>query len=111
MTHEHKLTRPGPETPALYAQDGKGDEATVHHHYFIGGCDWLVTEYDPAEDMAFGWACTGDRQGAELGYVSLAEMEKVRVNGIFTVDHDDHWTPVSLREAIAEVDRRHGYDR
>ncbi len=45
------LTTPPATTPALYAQDGKGDEAIVHAHYFIGGCDWLVTEYDQGERL------------------------------------------------------------
>jgi hypothetical protein len=103
-----KLTRPPEGTPPIYAQDSKGDEAVVHAHYFIGGCDWLVTEYDREDDIAFGWACTGDRQNAELGYTNLGELERIRVRGLFAVDYDEHWKPVSLREAIAEIDRRHG---
>jgi hypothetical protein len=102
--HQHQLKRPPADTPPLLAQDGKGQRATVYAHYFIGNCDWFVTEYDPTEDRAFGWACLGDRQNAELGYMSIAEMEEVIVGPGFRVDHDDDWQPVTLAEAIARLD-------
>lgn len=102
-----RLTRPPGDTPRLYAQDGKGYGATVYAHYFIGGCDWLVTEYDPTEDVAFGWACLhGDRWNAELGYISLAELESVRTP--FAVDYETDWQPIPLTEAIELLDRRQG---
>lgn len=106
------LQRPPADTAPLYGQDGKGYEATVHAHYFLGGSDWFVTEYRPEEDLAFGWVClNGDRQNAELGYVSLAELEAVRgsisingrrVDSVLPVEYDEHWQPKPLRQAIAE---------
>lgn len=108
------------EAPALYSQDGKGYEAMAIAHYFVGSSDWLVTEYDPADRIAFGWACLGgDRQMAELGYVSLAELQDLQVPvrlqiggqvvvGAAGVERDAHWKPVPLRDAIAEIDRRQG---
>lgn len=119
------LRRPPADTPKLYTQDGKGYRATVHAHYFLGANDWLVTEYDPAEDVAFGWACiNADRQNAELGYVSLAELEAIQVplrvrltdtqravgftaRGI-GVEYDEYWQPATLEEAIDLLDRRSG---
>lgn len=105
------LTRPPAATPPLYSQDGEGYRATVHAHYFIGGCDWLITEYDPDSQIAFGWACLGDRQNAELGYVSIAELEAVGPiigQSVGLVDYDEHWSPVPLTEAIAALDKRSG---
>jgi hypothetical protein len=110
------LTRPPEGTPKLYSQDGLGYRAQVWAHYFAGGSDWLVTEYDPVADLAFGWVClNGDRRNAELGYFSLAEMEAVEVvrstpGGLLVVivDHDDHWQPRALETAIAEIDSRQG---
>ena len=110
--------------PALYAQDGRGYDATTYEHYFISGSDWLVTEYDPAEDVAFGWVClNGDDQMAELGYFSLAELEAVRgrmrvtsAQGVpmavlpVCVERDEHWTPKPLREAIDALRRARGGD-
>lgn len=115
---EHHLQRPPATTPKLYAQDGLGYAATVHAHYFIGSMDWLVTEYDPEEDIAFGWANLGDPQNAELGYTNLAELEGITVPFPFhitglrgthvlqlgaRVEYDEHWTPVPLRQAVDAV--------
>jgi hypothetical protein len=108
--------------PALYEQDGKGYDAIVYAHYFIGSSDWLITEYSPEEDVAFGWAClNGDRQVAELGYVSLTELESValpttvQMNGVDLgafeqkVERDAQWPEgLTLTEAIALIDERHG---
>lgn len=108
---QYRLDRPPASTPPLYAQDGKGYEAVVHAHYFVGSHDWLVTEYDPEEDRAFGWACLGgDRQNAELGYVFLAELDGVIATprGPVMVDLEKPWTPRPLREAIALLDARQG---
>lgn len=102
------LPRPPATTPDLYEQDGKGDAAIVYAHYFVGGCDWLITEYDPATARMYGWACLGDRQNAELGYVAHAELDRVRVGGIFPVDYGTDRQPCSIREAIALVDTRAG---
>jgi len=31
----------------------------VYIHFFIGGCDWFIAEYD-GEDLFFGYATLGD---------------------------------------------------
>ncbi len=114
----YRLTRPPADTPPLYAQDGKGYDACVYAHYFIGGCDWLVTEYDPEGDYAFGWACLNlDRDNAELGYFSLVELDStrapIRLNGVLVrdaipVEYEEDWELMTLREAIALLDKRQG---
>jgi len=108
----------------LYSQDGQGYKAVVHAHYFIGNNDWLVTEYDATDDLAFGWACLqGDRQNAELGYWSMAELDavaaplrlqnvagsEVTFPGVLHVERETDWPEgLTLAEAIAELDRRAG---
>jgi hypothetical protein len=118
----NKLPRPPKDTPHLYEQDGKGYDAIVHAHYFLGASDWLVTEYDGGiVDMAFGWAClNGDRQNAELGYVELAQLEAVTQSVTITsqgrtmgqlavhVELELDWTPIPLHAAIALLDQRQG---
>lgn len=124
----HHLDRPT-QAPKLYSQDGKGLDAEVFAHYFIGANDWLVSEYDPEEDLAFGWAClNGDRQLAELGYVSLAELESVGVplrvmdlgtgrvlesKALQRVELEEGWPTkgMTLRQAIDELDERSGRTR
>jgi hypothetical protein len=103
------MKRPPAETPKPYGQDGKGYEAIVYAHYFVGSCDWFVTEYDPKDDIAFGWACLGDRNNAELGYVSLTEMEQVRIPPYgLLVDYEDDWQQTTLAYAIARMDAKQG---
>ena len=43
-----------------------------------GAGTWYLTEYDPVERMFFGFVNLGDPQMAELGYVSLDEIERVK---------------------------------
>lgn len=111
LGHSGYLPRPPSTTPQLYAQDGLGYDAEVHAHYFIGAHDWFVTEYDPEEDTAFGWACLNhDRQNAELGYFSVQELDAIRVGPgrLFRVELEDPWTPKPLTQAIALLDSRQG---
>lgn len=81
--------------PHTYQQDGKGDDAVVHLHYFLGGMDWYITERDMEVDQfqAFGYADLG--YGGELGYISIQELID---NG---VELDLYWEPKTLREVKA----------
>jgi hypothetical protein len=83
--------------PKTYDQDGLGDNAVAHLHYFIGGCNWYITEKDMEDDQwqAFGLADLG--YGGELGYISLIEITRARA------ELDFHWTPVTLAAIKAKV--------
>ena len=64
--------------PALYGTDHQDlDDKIIHLYYFIGACDWWVIELDPDEMLAYGYACLGDPQVAEWGYISLTQLEGV----------------------------------
>ena len=60
--------------PKVYEQDGLGDNAIAHLHYFTGSQDWYITERDTSEEQlqAFGLADFGD--GGEMGYISISEL-------------------------------------
>jgi len=79
-----------------YEQDGKGDDAIVYLHYFLGGADWFITEKDieAEQSQAFGLADLFN-DGGELGYISIVELVQ---NG---VELDLFWTPKTLREVKA----------
>lgn len=86
--------------PVTYQQDGLGETAMAHLHYFVGGCDWWITEKDKLDGVsqAFGLAClNGDWECAELGYISLTELREVNA------ELDFHFTP----QTIAEIKARH----
>jgi len=79
-----------------YEQDGKGDDAIVYLHYFIGGSDWYITEKDMEDEQyqAFGLAdLYGD--GGELGYISIIDVLAVGA------ELDLYWTPKTLGEVKA----------
>lgn len=82
--------------PKVYGQDGLGEEAVVHLHYFKSGCDWYITERDTsgAQLQAFGLADLFN-DGGELGYISIAELIGCGV------EFDLHWQPKTLREVRA----------
>ena len=77
--------------PRTYDQDGLGQAAIVHFHYFRGSQDWYITELDsdPEQHQAFGLANLF-RDGGELGYISIPELVRAGV------ELDLHWTPKPL---------------
>lgn len=89
--------------PPIYGQDGTGDEAIIHLHYFSGDHDWYITEKDvddPFSDnpviveqhQAFGFTViSSQRQNAELGYISI---EQLLSNA--NVELDLYWEPVTI---------------
>lgn len=88
--------------PATYQQEGLGDDAVVHLHYFYGSCDWWITEKDigaPGDHMeqrqAFGLVDLG--HGPELGYIGINEIVRLKV-----ADLDLYWKPITLRELKAK---------
>lgn len=85
--------------PKTYDQDGLGENAVAHLHYFGGRCDIYITELDKGapddtpEDaltQCFGQVDLG--YGAELGYISLPEIMGT------PLELDLHFTPKTLRE-------------
>ncbi|WP_020402799.1 zincin-like metallopeptidase domain-containing protein [Gracilimonas tropica] len=70
-----KVSKQYQEVPELYAQDGKGKDATIYLHAFNGASDWYITELDKETKEAFGFTVLDqDWPNAELGYMSLDEL-------------------------------------
>jgi hypothetical protein len=69
--------------PRLYETENiRAQDKQIHLHFFIGGCDWYVAEYD-REDIFWGFAILNqDYEMAEWGYVSFSELKSIGVNGI-----------------------------
>jgi hypothetical protein len=85
-----------PETPNLYAQDGKGGDAIVYAKYFTpwSGWTWYMTEYDPQERTGFGLVVG---LHTELGYFSFDEMEEISGPGGLKIERDAYFEPIPLR--------------
>lgn len=80
------------DMPKSYETDGQGDKAVAVLHYFVGSCDWYITEKDMEVEQlqAFGLANLG--YGGELGYISIKEIVAAGA------ELDLHWTPKALSE-------------
>ena len=83
--------------PALYEQDGLGDDAIVDAKFFTpdGNWTWYATEYDPETRMFFGLVDGFDK---ELGYFSLDELEGVRGALGLPIERDAWFKPTKLSE-------------
>jgi hypothetical protein len=79
--------------PKLYATDGEGliRDKPIQAHYFQGGMDWYIAEYDPKENEAFGYVNLG--HGGEWGYIDLAEVESVRGQMGLPIERDLDFQP------------------
>ena len=84
--------------PALYAtEDVPLKEKEILMHFFIGGCDWYIAEFD-GEDTFFGFAIlNNDFEMAEWGYASLSELTAINIRGI-EIDRDLYWEPCKAYE-------------
>ena len=118
MSSKHTLARPPANTPKLRETDGEGREAIVYAHYFLPSTrvDIFVIEYDPEEDIIFGWTILDNYDFGEFGYSSMKEIEELEINAPIIingeklyfpvkVEMDTHWSKKPIKEAISELDR------
>ncbi len=84
--------------PRLYETEHiPAEDKLIYIHFFIGGCDWYVSEYD-GDDIFFGFAIlNGDYENAEWGYISFAELTSIRIHGL-EIDCETNWTPKKASE-------------
>lgn len=87
------------QIPDLYAtEDIPFRDKIIHAHFFIGSCDWFIVEKVEDGELMFGFAVlNGDLCNAEWGYISLAELKAINIQGI-EVDYDIYWTPCPAAE-------------
>ena len=72
--------------PRLYeTEDVPLKEKLIYLHFFIGGCDWYITEFD-GHDLFWGFAHLGDDRCAEWGYISFNELKSTNIQGWIEVD-------------------------
>lgn len=83
------------QLPALYAQEGQGEEAIAYVKYFGGHFTWYGTEYDPETQIFFGKVYSQMEPEGELGYFSLPELAALKV-GLVVVERDTSFKPTAL---------------
>lgn len=90
------------ENYPLYSQDGKGVEAEVVVKYFnpCGAGTWLITEGEKQSDgdwMFFGYCHITDW---EWGYVTLSELERVRLPFGLRIEREMYVTGGKVKEYL-----------
>ena len=91
------------QLPKLYATEKQliGDRTAYARYFFpMGAYTAYMLEYDPKEHIGFGAVTMG--YGWELGYMSLKEMEEVKIHGL-GIERDLYFKPTKLHE-IAELE-------
>lgn len=100
------LRLPQTNIPRLESTDATPfSEKTIHARLFALGCTatWLLAEYDPEEQVAFGYCDLfgqGEAGGAEWGYISIEELEELKFMGIPRVEVDAHFTPRPFKDCV-----------
>lgn len=72
----------------------------VYLHFFHGGSDWYVTEYNPQTQIFFGYVIlNGDKEMAEFGYFSFQELKDISVSGIeIDCEHEKYFPIQKVRD-------------
>jgi hypothetical protein len=90
------------DVPALYStEDVPLKDKIIHLHYFIGGSDWYVSEFDKATGLAFGFAVLNfQSQDSEWGYSNLYDLERLELSqgDERIVNRDLRWEPKKFSE-------------
>jgi len=82
--------------PLLYAQENEKDPM-VYVKFFApwSRWTWYITEFD-GKDLFFGLTCGFED---EWGYISLAELERVKGPVGLKIERDLHFKPCTISEA------------
>jgi hypothetical protein len=72
------------------------NEQIVHVHYFMGACDWYITEYEPSSGIAYGYADLGFGYG-EWGSIYLPELAEYQQTYL-VVERELDWKPTPVTD-------------
>jgi len=82
--------------PPLYFTESIAAEDKIIHqrwiHTFCPGFFWLIVEYDPQSQIAFGFSCLNDPVNTEWGNIFIPELLECGA----MIDHSFHPTPFKL---------------
>ncbi len=88
--------------PRLYETESTPlKDQLIHLHFFIGACDWFISEYD-GEDLFFGYAILGNPELDEWGYVSFTELKQIKIPPGIEIDYEFLDPPLKASE-IKEI--------
>ena len=83
----------------LYSQDGIKDPLVIAK-FFVWNITWYLTEYDKNTKNAF-WYVTW-LQEDEFWYISVLELESIKINNIWEVERDLFFRATLLKTLLSE---------
>lgn len=89
------------DIPPLYSTESTPvEDKVIYARLFAldSAATWFIAEFDPEEQVAFGYADLGDPTCAEWGYVDVRELESLRWLGVPRVELDSHFTPTRFAD-------------
>jgi hypothetical protein len=88
--------------PKIGETDGKKEHPAIFH-YFYGGSDFYICEYDPNDALMFGYGIlNGDLPNSEWGYFSVLEFASSKYLNI-----DYHFEEQSIEAALYKAYPKH----
>lgn len=80
-------------------------DLTVHCKLFdpTGAGTWYLYAYDPADKLAMAFCNLGDSEMAEIGYLSIEELEEYRGRFGLGIERDIHFQSMPLQDVIDKV--------
>lgn len=101
--HIQTLNKLAEAAEQLKARNDKGADTVMYLHYFYGGADWYISEWQKEDDIFFGFANLGDDINAEWGSVFRKELVE---NG--RIELDFYFTPEPIKNI--EIGGNHYYE-
>ena len=82
----------------------------IYLHFFIGGSDWYIAEYD-GEDLFWGFAILNcNYQNSEWGYISFNELKSIKIDGWLEIDCEiEQVWQVKRASEIEKIRTAHGW--
>jgi hypothetical protein len=82
----------------------------IYLHFFIGCCDWYISEYD-GDDTFFGFVIlNNDFINAEWGYISFKELRNIKIAGWQEIDCEfEAFFPPQRASEIVKICEAHGW--
>jgi hypothetical protein len=95
--------------PQIYANEEKQPkDIKVPIKLFnpVGNGRWFITEYDPETKEAFGFVDLDiGPECAELGYISITELEAYVGPLCMKIERDIHWNPETTLQEVLDGKR------
>ena len=99
------------QIPKLYVTENTElKDKLIYLHFFIGGSDWYVAEYN-GDDIFWGYAIlNSDFLNAEWGYISFSELKDISINGIEIDCELEEFFPIQKASEIKNICKGNGWD-